>query len=330
MSVRVLEGAPALRFLNGEWAALYVQDTAATGYQAPGWLRGWAVMLPPTATPLVLVAEDPTVGPVAALALERDEREEGTRIRPLGSPVAEYIRAVGPGSCRPAVAAAFARYLVDAAREAYVVMPDLPSDSHLGRILAAQTIWQHSTVPCATIPLPIDFAAMSRATRRDHARRERTWTLLTAQGRVEYARSTTSDDLACGFSEAQQLHRRRWAGHPVVHPDAGRAGLLEVMQHCGPEESFVATLRLDGVVAAAMVLLDRGDACYSLLATMDPDRADLAVGHALTRRLAADLTLRGYSWLDLGRTLPAPGQLRYKASYQPIWKTTITAVSPGC
>ncbi|WP_162596779.1 GNAT family N-acetyltransferase [Streptomyces sp. NEAU-S7GS2] len=328
-TLHTLEGGPAHAFVRDQWARLYTQDPHATSYQAPGWTRGWAAMLPPATTLLVLVAENPRGDPEAALALQRDHNAHGRpRLRPLGTPHAEYIRAVGPGSDRPPVAAAFAQYLIRAAHEAYVVMPDLPSDTRLGRMLAEQPTWQHTTVQCATVPLPVNFAAMSRSTRREHARRERAWTLLSAQRRVEYARTTTSDDLAAAVSEAQHLHRRRWAGHPMLPSDGDQDGLLEVLRHCGPE-AFAATLSLDGSVAAAMVCLDRGDVCYSLLPAMDIDLADLAVGHALTRRLAADLTLRGYSRLDLGRTLPTPGQHRYKNSYRPLWTSTVTATGPG-
>ncbi|MGW7641717.1 GNAT family N-acetyltransferase [Streptomyces decoyicus] len=327
-TLRTLEGEPAHAFLRDQWAQLYAQDPQASSYQAPGWIRGCASVLPPATSVLVLVAENKHGEPRAALALQRDHNANGrARLRPLGTPHAEYIRTVGPGSSHPTVAGAFARYLVHAAREAFVVMPDLPSDSHLGRMLAAQPTWQHSTVQCATVPLPVNFGAMSRATRRDHARRERAWTLLTAQERVAYARTTTSDDLTSAFIEAQQLHRRRWAGHPVLRHDADQDGLLEILQHCGPHEAFVATLRLDGSVAAAMVGLDRGDVCYSLLTGMHPDLADLAPGHALTRYLSSDLALRGYSRLDLGRTLPT--QVRYKASYAAKWTSTVTTVGPG-
>lgn len=327
-TITALTGAAAKRFLSHQWATLYDQDDDATPFQAPGWVAGWAAALPPTATLLVLVAETPARGPIAALALEVDRNEYGKqRLRPLGAPHAEYIRAVGPGSSWSPVAAALAQYLFDAAADgAVVVMPDLPSDTCLGQILHAQPEWQHTHVMCAKVDLPVDFAALSRSTRRDHVRRERIWSALTAQGRVGYTHTRTSDELALGFSAAQQLHRRRWAGHPNP-ADLDQTGLLEVIKHCGPTEAFVATLRLDSAVVAAAVCLHRGGDCYSLLPAWDPAVADLAPGHALTRRLAASLTLQGYRRLDLGRTLPH--QISYKRQYNAVWTSTVTAVSAG-
>lgn len=327
--VRAVEGAAARRFLRERWPALYVQDPQATPYQAPGWVNGWAAALPAAAAPVVLVAHGPAAGPLAALALVREHgRDARARIQPLGSPVAEYIRAVGPGSSHCAVATAFTQYLAAAARGADVAMSDLPADSALAQELAGRSEWRQSTAQCATVALPLNFSALSRSTRRDHTRRERTWTDLSVQGRVGYARTRTSDELSVALSTVRQLHRRRWAGHAALY-DLDQVGLLDVLLHCGVGEAFVATLTLDGQAAASAVCLARGDACYSLLPAMDPERAELAPGHALTRLLARDLALHGYRRLDLGRTLSDPGQRQYKASYGALWTTTVTATSNG-
>ncbi|MFF4699941.1 GNAT family N-acetyltransferase [Streptomyces chattanoogensis] len=329
LTVRMLEGAEALTFLTVHWPALYAQDPDATPFLSPTWLRGWAAQLRDT-TPIVLVAAHAPDRPVAALALARASNTQGrTRISPLGSPVSEYIRAVGPGASRPHVVAALVQRLAEWADEgASVVMPDVPSASVLGRMLASEPGWRQSTVLCAQVPLPVPYGEMSRSTRRDHARRERDWTAMEAKGRVEYVRSRTADELAVGYSAAQQLHRRRWAGHPT-RVDADLDGLLEVLRRGGPAQAFAATLRLDGVAVAAMVCLYRARTCYSLLPAMDPAVADLAPGHALHRRLCSDLSLHGFEALDLGRTRPDPGQISYKSSYCAVWTTTVTAASGG-
>lgn len=329
LAVQTLEGADALGFLTVHWPVLYAQDPDATPYESSTWLRGWAAQRRDT-TPIVLVAAHAPDRPVAALALARASNAQGrARISPLGSPVAEYVRAVGPGSLRPHVVAALVQRLAQWADEGTsVVMPDVPSSSLLGRMLASEPGWRHSSVLCAQVPLPVPYEAMSRATRREHVRRERVWTALEREGRVEYTRSRTTDDLALGYADAQHLHRRRWASHPV-RVDTELDGLLEVLRRCGPSHAFVATLHLDGVAVAAAVCLYRGRTCYSLLPAMDPAVSDLAPGHALHRRLMADLAADHFDFLDLGRTRSDPGQVDYKGQYRPVWSTTVTAASPG-
>ncbi|MEU5239721.1 GNAT family N-acetyltransferase [Streptomyces lydicus] len=329
-TITALAGDTALDFLHHRWAELYEADEDATPYQAPGWLRGCAALLPSTAAPLVLVASTPAQGPIAALALERDRNHHGKqRLRPLGTPHAEYVRAVGPGASQTAVVAGLMRYLLDAVADGCaVVMPDVPHHSTLGRFLAAQVDWQHSHVLCARIDVPVDFTAMSKSTRRDHTRRERVWSQLTLDGRVGYHLTRTARELTAAADAAHRLNRRRWSGH-LLEGDADQAQILQVMPHCGPAEAFVATLTLDERIAATVICLQRGTTCYSLLPAFEPDLADLAPGHALTSRLTTTLTARGYRHLDLGRTLPAEPQRRYKAAWRPTWSTTITSSAGG-
>ncbi|ANZ13408.1 GNAT family N-acetyltransferase [Streptomyces noursei] len=323
--LRVLEGQPAQDFLTHRWPAMYTHDPDATPYQSPRFLRAWASLLPANSVPLILVAEGPAPAALALTLSRTSERGQPTRIQPLGSPHAEQVRPVGPGAHHPAVAHALARYLGAAASsETHVVVPDLPTHTHLGHILQAQPAWQHRTVDYATVPLPVQYANMSPSTRREHARRERTWAQLAADGRVLYSRTRTQTELAAATAIAEQLHQRRWAGHPVLH-DADPGALLEVVRRIGPQEALVASLRLDNTPVAAAVCLYRGDTCYSVLPAMAPDHPELAFGHALTRLLTNDLARSGYRRLDLGRTLPDPGQHRYKTAYLCEWTTTLTA-----
>lgn len=325
----MLEGPEALGFLAVQWPALYAQDPDATPYQSSTWLRGWAAQRRDS-IPIVLVAGHAPDRPVAALALARTSNSQGQiKISPLGSPVSEYVRVVRQGASTPHVVCALMQRLAQWAEDgAAVVMPDVPLGTCLGRMLSEEPGWRHSTVLCAQVPLPVEYEAMSRATRREHIRRERTWTALEADGRVEYSRSRTTDDLALGYADALHLHRRRWARHPV-RVDTELDGLLEVLRRCGPDQAFVATLKLDGVAVAAAVCLYRGRTCYSLLPAMDPAIAELAPGHALHRRLAADLAAAHFDFLDLGRTRSDPGQVSYKSQYGCSWSATVTAASPG-
>lgn len=325
LPLRVLEGNQAVDYLTYQWPALYTADAHATPFQSPTWLRAWSARLPAMSVPLLLVAEGPAPAALALVLSRTRERGHPTRIQPLGAPHAEQIRPVGPGAQHPAVAHALARYLTTAARAGtHVRLPDLPTHTPLGHILQSQPGWQHDTVAYATIGLPVSFNAMSSSTRRDHMRRERTWTKLAADGRVHYARTSTQARLDAATAIVEQLHQRRWGGHPLLHGE-DRSTLLDVVRRVGPHEASVATLSLDNSVVAAAVCLHRGNACYSLLPAMAPEHAELAVGQALTHRLIDDLTRNGFQRLDLGRTLPEPGQLRYKSSWLATWQSTVTA-----
>jgi len=327
-TLRCLEGPAARAFLRTKWAELYALDPLATVYQGPGWVHGCAAVLPSAANVVVLVAENLRGEPEAALALQRDHNQHGrARLRPLGTPLAEYIRAVGPAAAQPSAMLVLAQHLVNQAElGTQVVMPDLPGDSCLSWILGTQPGWLHTTVECAAVSLPLNLTAVGRATRRAHHRRERIWAQLAARGRVAFTRTQTAEELAAAAATTQELHRRRWAGHPALHADDSH-DVTEVLAHCGPGEAFVAQLRLDDAVVASTVCLVRDRTCYSLLPAMLPEAADLAPGHSLIRHLAVDLARQRYTRLDLGRTVPA--QRSYKAQYSPCWTVTRTAISHG-
>ncbi|MGP3951155.1 GNAT family N-acetyltransferase [Streptomyces sp. 7N604] len=331
VTVRVLRDRSALSFLEDRWPMLYRQDAMATPYQSPEWLAGWTEQMSPTATPLVMVADD-SDGPVAALALVRDQSEGREQVRPLSSPHAEYIRAVGPGSEEHSVGAALAQCLRVLAREGdCVVMPDVPTDSCLGRHVAAQSGYDHTTARCAVIGLPVDFSAMSRATRKEHKRRERTWVGLAAGGhRVVYRRTRSTAELIGTYPVLSELYHRRWAGH-VPLSEVGAAGADKqwqaVLERCGSGTAFIATLAVDEAVVAAQLCLYRHRRCYSVRPAMDPAYRELAPGHALLRRLTAELSGQGFISFDLGRTVEDAGQIAYKSQYLAEWKATLTAIS---
>jgi CelD/BcsL family acetyltransferase involved in cellulose biosynthesis len=330
-TVQVLEGQPALNFLSAHWSTLYHEQAAATPYQAPAWLAAHAEQLPSTASPLILVVES-SAGIAAALSLVRDDQDGGRpQVRPLSAPMAEYVRAVGANAEAPAVAAALAQGLTDLSRDADVVMPDIPTLSSLGTQLAADPNWRHSTTRCATLPLPVDYTTMSRATRRDHARRQRTWDELAASQSVVYRRTISTPELLEAHRVLSQLHARRWADH-APRPEADASGDEDterlwgaVLERCGPASAFIATLAVDERVVAAQLCLYRGRHCFSVVPAMDPDHYQLAPGHALLRYLTADLASDGFLTLDLGRTTPTPGQIAYKSQYQPMWTATLSA-----
>lgn len=255
MRVRELSGESMWRFLETHWPMLYHQDKRATPYQSPGWLTGWAQQLPPTAVPVLLVVESLLGVPTAAIAMVRGACADGrATLRPLSAPYAEYVRPVGPDSEKPAAVAALVRLLTELARQGDCVLPDIPADTCLGRHLASHGFWQHTSVRCASIPLPVDYASMSGATRKDHRRRARRWDELWAEGRAIYHRTATTAELVDAYPLLDQLYQRRWNGaDATTGGTAEEKQWLSVLAHCGGDVAFIATLTLDDVLVAAQL-----------------------------------------------------------------------------
>ncbi|WP_446045364.1 GNAT family N-acetyltransferase [Streptomyces olivaceus] len=88
--------------------------------------------------------------------------------------------------------------------------------------------------------------------------------------------------------------------------------------------AFIATITIDGTLAAAQLCLYRGTTCWSLRPAMNPGAARLAPGHLLLPRLIDDLSSHGFTGLDLGRTAETDGQTGYKEQYQPRWSTALS------
>ncbi|MFF3313159.1 GNAT family N-acetyltransferase [Streptomyces sp. NPDC002952] len=330
--MRELNGPAALHFLTTHWRELYTQDPAATPYQSPQWLTGWARRLPRKATLTILVATAATGRPLAALALVREDGRNGTRIRPLSAPTAEYVRPVGPQAELPAIASSFAFFLIMLAEQgAHIEMTDVPADSALGHYLT-QTCqdpsWDNATSAYATISLPIPYAAMSPSTKKSHRRRQRRWGHLADQGRVAYTRTRHTRELLHAYDVLAGMHQDRWKGQdllPGTTIGADTTRWRDVLNSCGAGLAFIATLTVDNTPVAAQLCLQRGPRAFSVVPAMHPDARHLAPGHALLRHLAQDLADEGFHTLDLGRT--APGQHAYKAQYRPDWTSTIHAVT---
>ncbi|MFD5271502.1 GNAT family N-acetyltransferase [Streptomyces sp. NPDC058335] len=332
--VRVLEGAAAGAFLASSWAELYRQDPEATPYQSPEWLIGWAHQLPPTARPVIALCEDPARQVLAALPLACDQESDRVRTYALSAPMGEYVRAVGPAAEDLRVSASLARYLEELGFDGHHVdIAGLPAGGALARHLtpteaAPAGRWHTSVTDCAEIRLPLAYEAMSRSTRRDHKRRQRAWDELARTRTVTYRRTRDSDELLTAYEVLADLHARRWAGHttPAGSPHTpGASYWPAVLERCGTDTAFIATLSVDAQTVAAQLCLTRHRRAYSVVPAMDPHYKDLAPGHALLRRLAQDLAADGYEYLDLGRTVA--GQHAYKDQYRPRWSKTVSAVS---
>ncbi|WP_234342663.1 hypothetical protein [Streptomyces sp. NRRL B-3648] len=188
-------------FLARIWPALTEADTAATAYQDPAWLRAWARHLPARCEPLVLAALDDDQ-PRAALALARDISRQGrSRITPLSWPASEQIRPVGENAQAVGV---LLHHLPGLGHD--VLLADLPDSSLLARQAYSRWGEPDSQTMYATVGLPVDPAALSRSTRREHVRRRRAVRAL--GDRIGYHRTRTRRELLAAFDVLQGLHRR--------------------------------------------------------------------------------------------------------------------------
>ncbi|MEU2357696.1 GNAT family N-acetyltransferase [Streptomyces misionensis] len=325
-TVHVLDGPPALAFLTGTYSDLFRADPKATAFQSPVWLAAWGAQLPPQATPLMfVVVEDGSA--VAALAMVSDETGARRRIYPLSAPASDYIRPTGSQADRPAVAEHLALAITDAADESTdLELSDVPVTSGLGKILSRvmpEDGWYQNVNQCAAVPLPVDYAAMSSATRRNHRRRQRRWSSLAERQPVVYRRSRCAEELLAGYEKLVELHAQRWEGRNL-QPAAAAHQLHAVLTRCSADHAFVASLSLGGTVVAAQLCLNHRRTCYSLMPAMSPEHQALAPGHALLRHLADDLRTHAFHTLDLGRT--TAGQHAYKDQYQPRWSSTLTVL----
>ncbi|MER0476985.1 GNAT family N-acetyltransferase [Streptomyces sp. Edi2] len=329
IKVHVLDGSSALAWMAERWRDLYEHDRGASPFQSPGWLLGWASQLTPPADPLVLVAADgKKVCAALALVCERDKAGK-VLVRPLAAPHSEYVDAVGPSSQEPAVAAALADRLVGLAHEGLSVeLSDVSMQSPLGQAMLRQPGWRHSTLLCAVVALPLDMSSMTKSLRRQHTQRERR--LSVGGYRVSYHRTRTAEELLDVYPGLNMLHAARWARDPASRRQGAEpTAWLDVLRQCGGETAFIASMSVDGKLAAAQLCLYRGHRCYSVLPAMHPDMLHLSPGHLLLRQLATSLADLGFSTLDLGRTVESPGQIGYKAQYNPRWSLSLTSAFDG-
>ncbi|WP_329020732.1 GNAT family N-acetyltransferase [Streptomyces sp. NBC_01601] len=316
--VRSLEGEAAAAWINRWWPVLYDAAPHASAYQAPQWITAWLHQLPASDTPVVIVVADEG-GVSAALALAR-HRSEATSTLSALTPYAELNDLTGPGARRPHIAHALTTHLEQLVREgAGIDLTNVPGDSELAIALARRATWQASPARSALIPLPLVWDTLSPSLRRQHAKRERR---LHAGHSITYARTRTTDDLLQMQPQLERLHAARWSQDgPARTP---RPDWMTVLTELSHETAFIASIAIDGTLAAAQLCLHRGTTSWSLRPAMNPDFARLAPGHLLLRRLIDDLASHGFTGLDLGRTSESGGQIGYKDQYQPQWSTMLS------
>lgn len=184
---------------------------------------------------------------------------------------------------------------------------------------AGRAAWETTRTRSALIPLPLDWGTLSPSLQRQHAKRERR---IHASHSITYARTRTTDELLRMQPEVERLHAARWTPAPGAR--TSRPDWRAVLTELTDEKAFIASIAIDGVLAAAQLCLYRGITCWSLRPAMNPDFAGLAPGHLLLRRLIDDLSAHGFAGLDLGRTAETDGQIGYKDQYQPQWSTTLS------
>lgn len=318
-NVRTLEGDTATTWICRWWPTLYGADPRASAYQSPQWVMAWLRQLPPSTRPVVMAIADEG-GVSAALTLARHRTGAISTL----TPYAEYNDLLGPGARQPHIAHAIAANLDQLVHEGTDTdLTNVPCHSALGRALASRADWEATRTRTALVPLPLDWNSLPTTLRRQHAKRERR---IHAGHSITYARTRTTDEILQMQPELERLHAARWT--PASGARTSRPDWRAVLAELTDETAFIATITIDGVLAAAQLCLHRGTMCWSLRPAMNPDFARLAPGHLLLRRLIDDLAAHGFTGLDLGRTSETDGQIGYKDQYQPQWSTTLN-FTPG-
>jgi CelD/BcsL family acetyltransferase involved in cellulose biosynthesis len=318
-NVRTLEGDAAAAWINRWWPTLYGADPQASAYQAPRWISAWLSQLQ-RAEPLVIAIADES-GVSAALALARHRAEASGTVSAL-TPYAELNDAVGAGARQRHIVHALAAHLDQLVQEGVEVnLTNIPGRSELARVLARRATWTATSSPSALIPLPLDWDSLPPPLRRQHAKRERR---INAGHSITYARTRTTAELLQMQPELERLHSARWSPAPEAgapHPD-----WTAVLSELTNESAFIASISIDGALAAAQLCVHRGSTAWSLRPAMNPDFARLAPGHLLLHRLIDDLTAHGFTGLDLGPTADTNGQRGYKDQYRPLWSETLSFI----
>jgi hypothetical protein len=191
------------------------------------------------------------------------------------SPHAEYVGPVGPAAQDPATVAQFATRLEQLADDEgdIVELTDIPATCAWAKSLSLGPRWHCEPTPCANVPLPVDYTAMSRSTRKEHRRRTRDWDNLTASGRhVAYRRTTTVTELTTTYVELLDLHGLRRPDEYQAHTEKTWTAVL---QNTGSHTAVIATLELDAITVAAQLCLHRGQRCYFLRPAIHPAHAQL-------------------------------------------------------
>lgn len=324
MTVYNTSGRTALAWLAHQWPGLYLQDPDATPYSQHGWLQGWARQLPEAATPLMLLARDDQPGIAAGLALAWRDRGNGAAHVTALAP-SEYVTAVGPRAHHPEVAEALADALTGLADlGASVSLPNVPARSALGSALLCREAWRHTASPTAIVPLPWNPAVLKASDKRQHRHQERRLAAPDEHGHrptIAYRRSRNRSELQAAIPVLMALRAARYGRDEW----AARTDWSDILRST-ENSAFIATLLADGRPIAAQLVLTRRTRAFSALPGMDPAEASRSPGHALLRRLLADLTERGYTALDLGPTINRSGQIKYKGQYGPDWGSNVTVV----
>ncbi|MFJ3182563.1 GNAT family N-acetyltransferase [Streptomyces sp. NPDC086796] len=316
--VRTLQDDAATTWISRWWPTLYEADPRATAYQSPQWLTAWLRQLSSSSSPVVMTVADEG-GLSAALPLAR-HRTGATDVISALTPYAEYNGLVGPGARHPHIVQALAADLDQLLHDGEnPELAHVPAHSALGRALDGRAAWHTTRTRTALVPLPLDWESLPGNLRRQHAKRERR---IRAGHSITYARTRTTDALLQMQPELERLHAARWA--PACRPRTSQPHWGAVLSELTDTTAFIATITIDGALAAAQLCLYRGATCWSLRPAMNPDASRLAPGHLLLRRLIDDLSSHGFTGLDLGRTAETDGQTGYKEQYQPRWSTALS------
>jgi CelD/BcsL family acetyltransferase involved in cellulose biosynthesis len=254
MKVAVVTDDAALRDLEPEWRALWIEAPDPTPFQSPDWMLSWWSCFG-TGRPVVAIARD---GLLACYLL-------GKKLLPMGVGLTDYQDMLLRQGASGDVPLALLGAVLETARAqgaAQFHLANLPPSAALRAVPTPRGWRDHrvETEPCPVLSLPAGVTELRGAVGAGRARDVRQ-----ARHRAERAggwaiTEAGSDGLHEALAALAHLHARRWesrgqpgvfddprvrAFHRLAAPRLMRAGLLRL-----------ALLRIGGELAAS---------CYALL-----------------------------------------------------------------
>jgi CelD/BcsL family acetyltransferase involved in cellulose biosynthesis len=298
VALQEIRSAEALAALVPEWWGLWRRSSAATPFQAPGWLLPWWKAFAPG--DLLGVAARLGEHLVGLALFYVETGPLGRRILPLGISVSDYLDILADDDCADAVCAALVRYFDELpfAWDAWELTELAPPATALrlgapgGWIDLTDTV---SACPVLTLPArggDIDAAVPARKRRDVRA----AWHRARRRGAVEIT-TTTLDTSGEALAALVALHRARWRskgeGGVMADPRVQRfhAESIRIMIEAGVARLY--TLRIAGRIAGVYYGFHHDCAAYGYLMGFDPEfdfesPGTILIDHAIRQAIGED------------------------------------------
>ena len=323
-SVGVADSTDAIDDLAGEWGALFGASSRAAVFLSPSWIRAWYdTLMPRGSRPAVVWTRNPDGALSGVLALScRPSRLPGCSVYELaGEAVAcgdHQDLLLAPGARGDAAGFALLEWIGDRlAGGALFRLRAMDADARLQAAAAVacsgrpprRRVMVPDTIPQLELPGRFEeYEAQLAARRRKAIRRNRRQ--LERDHAVEWVPASGAIPDAA-IEEWMSLHDRLWSSRRR-RTALAQPALREFIRRFAREAAAHGWLRLyrmrvDGDLAAGLLVFRRGDRAYYYQSAWDPALADYGVGELVVTWAIRDAIEDGAQVFDFLR-----GAERYK------------------